>query len=402
MKKTRTLLLLLTTLFSLISFPGNAAQEAPDLTSQCAITVGSKAFSLERLRDRDWHSIWNGENSGKTITITSPQPIHGLYICWAEQPRAWTLEEKLSGSWQASEQDTQPFLHQYVKTQGAKEIRLKPAGSNRKWFGVAEIFVLGEGAVPSYVQRWRLPDGQCDLMVFFAHPDDESLFFGGTLPTYAGERQLDVVASCLTASSRTRRSELLNSLWTMGVSNYPVFGPFSDKHSLKLATAYKDAGGENKVQRYVVGMLRAYKPLVVVTHDTQGEYGHGMHRMVADAALKAFEVAADSSKYKDSAQEHGPWQVQKLYLHLYPDNIIEMDWDIPLAAFQRRTGFEMAQEGYLQHQSQQRLEQFKVEPRDSQYSSYLFGLARTMVGPDEAKNDFFEHLHPAPFLVQAD
>ena len=44
------------------------------------------------------------------------------------------------------------------------------------------------------------------------------------------------------------------------------------------------------------------------------------------------------------------------------------------------------------HRSQHKYEQFKVEPRDSAYSSYDFGLARTMVGPDALGNDFFENL----------
>ena len=37
-------------------------------------------------------------------------------------------------------------------------------------------------------------------------------------------------------------------------------------------------------------------------------------------------------------------------------------------------------------------ELFTVEPRDSEYSCYRFGLAYTAVGPDVEKNDFFENI----------
>lgn len=405
MKRLRILLLVLTLLQSLVALPtgaGQAAGEAADLTAACDIKVSTKAFSMERLRDRDWRTLWMGEDWGKVVTIKSPQPIYGLYINFAEDPRAWLIEEKQSDGWQPLPQAESPFQHQYIPLSGTREIRLTPATKNAKWFVISELFVLGEGTVPAYVQRWQQPEEACDLLLLFAHPDDEVLFFGGTLPTYAGERGYNVVAASLTPSTGKRRSELLNSLWSLGVSNYPVFGIVYDSHSNRLPTAYQKAGGEAKVHRWAVELLRRYKPQVVISHDTGGEYGHGQHKLAADAMLTAFDLAALPDKYKESAQQYGIWQVQKLYLHLYPENTLEMDWDIPLSAFAGRTGFEMAQQGYLFHQSQQHLEQFQVEPRQSPHSSYRFGLARSMVGPDIQKNDFFEHLAPSAFVVQSE
>ncbi len=400
MKKLRFLLCLLLASGALLAAPAAFAQEAEDLTLKCDITVSSKLWTAPRLSDRDWDSYWNGEDGGgKSVRISSPAPVYGLYLCWMEEPRAWTLETKTKGVWDKKDMEPSPFQHQYIPLDGAREIVLKPQGGNRKWFGFSELFVLGEGEVPGYVQQWKAPDGECDLMVFFAHPDDESLFFGGTIPEYAGERGLDVVAACFSNANRTRTSELLNSLWTMGMTNYPVFGPFHDSFSKRLATAYKEFN-EQKVKRYAVELFRQYRPRVVVTHDLNGEYGHGMHMMCADAALYAFDLAADAGKYGQSAELYGAWQVSKLYLHLYPENEIEMDWDRPLVAFRGRSGFEMAQEGYLRHQTQQRLEQFRPEPRDSAYSSYRFGLAKTAVGPDTRKNDLMENIPLDAFLVK--
>ncbi len=374
------------------------AREAEDVTAQCRITVASKGWTMERLFDRDWESYWNGETGGKTITISCPVPAWGLYLCWMEEPGAWTLEQRIRGAWQKTEYPAGPFMHQYVPLDGADELRLKPAGKSVKWFGLEEIFVLGSGEVPPYVQQWQQPDDSCDLMVFFAHPDDEALFFGGTIPVYAGDRRLDVVACSLSYATRTRRSELLNSLWTMGMRNYPVFGPFHDSYSTKLSSAYAQFG-ESKVKGFVTELFRAYRPRVVVTHDLNGEYGHGMHRMCADASLYAFSAAADPEKYKKTAEQHGTFEISKLYLHLYPENALEMDWDVPLKAFDGRTGLDMASEGYLMHLSQHRYEQFRVEPRESAQSSYRFGLAATRVGPDVYRNDFMENIVMDDYIV---
>ena len=367
------------------------ALEARDITAECTITVASKSGLAKRLYDRDWNSYWSGDTGAKTVTIKSKEPMYGLYIGWTEAPRSWALEQKVGGSWEKTVFEPAPFQHMYYPLEGVKELRLKPEGKSKKWFGMEEIFVLGQGEVPAWVQQWQLPDSKCDLLVLFAHPDDETLFFAGALPTYAGQLKMDVVAAVFSAGARYRTSELLNSLWTMGVRNYPVIGPFHDKYSTRLESAYKEFG-KAKTQRFAVELYRKYKPDVVVSHDVKGEYGHGMHRLCADLALYAFDAAADAGKYKESAEAHGTWQVSKLYLHLYPENRVTMDWDQPLSAFGGRTGFEMAEEAYTHHRSQHKYEQFKVEPRDSAYSSYDFGLARTMVGPDVLGNDFFENL----------
>ncbi len=68
--------------------------DMPDLTAQCKITVGSKGFTLPRLTDRDWDSYWKGEPRGKTIEISCPEPAYGLYICWLEEPRAWSCPSR--------------------------------------------------------------------------------------------------------------------------------------------------------------------------------------------------------------------------------------------------------------------------------------------------------------------
>ena len=79
-----------------------------------------------------------------------------------------------------------------------------------------------------------------------------------------------------------------------------------------------------------------------------------------------------------------------------------MDWDQPLSALAGRTGYQTAVDAYDWHVSQHdqgqknpktgKFEPFTVEPRDSDYSCYRFGLAYSAVGPDTEKNDFFENI----------
>lgn len=390
MKRFRLILLLLLLLLFVCS--GALAQTAEDMTARCKLTVDSKAFTIERMYDRDWETYWQPKASSAQLTIEAPEKCYGLYICWTDLPSDWILETKVNGNWViVHEYKASPVVHQYYPLDGLDTLRLTPT-KKKKNFGIEELYVLGKGDVPPEVQRWNTEVTKCDLMVLFAHPDDEVLFLSGVIPHYAGDKKLNTMAGVLTYSTRTRRSELLNSLWYCGLRNYPIFLGFHDKHSLKLETSY-GIYNKNKVNTRFTEVLRQYKPDVLVTHDLQGEYGHGAHRMVADACLNAVGYAADGKAYPDSLKKHGAWQVKKLYLHLYPENQMEMDWDLPLASYQGMTAFEVAQKAYQDfYPSQHRYKQFSVQARDAEYSSYKYGLAYTTVGEDIKKDDFFEHL----------
>ena len=60
--------------------------------------------------------------------------------------------------------------------------------------------------------------------------------------------------------------------------NYPVIGDFYDSYSSKLEDAYK-RWRRGDVRTFVTELLRKYKPEVVITHDVNGEYGHGAHKL---------------------------------------------------------------------------------------------------------------------------
>ncbi len=375
-----------------------ALAEAPDISDQAVFTSDVPKRDILRLTDRKLNTVWQGKRGKGALQIHSPEACHGLYISWNQAPRAFSIEQKQGGQWvQVMQVPESPYMHQYYPLDGLHDIRLVPDNDNGKNFDIQEIYLLGQGELPDWVQRWEPTVENADLMVFFAHPDDEVLFFGGTIPYYAGQRQLKVLPVALSTGNPQRISELLNSLWSLGQRHYPVLGPFDDRYSYNLETAYTHAG-KRKAQTFITEIYRRYKPKVVVSHDVGGEYGHGMHRLCADLAFNGIAFAADPARYPESAALYGTHQVQKLYLHLYKernaDVQLEMDWDRPLSAFEGQTGYELAMAAYQFHLSQHRYEQYKVEPRGSRHSSYLFGLRYSAVGADINKDDFMEHVLP--------
>lgn len=257
---------------------------------------------------------------------------------------------------------------------------------------IAEVTLYSEGALPDDVHDWHPPLDKADLLVVSAHCDDELIFFGGTIPYYAGEQKLAVQVVYMANGDRARVDESLNGLWYAGVRNAPVFLPLKDVYieTLRLALLNWD---ETETTRLLVEQIRRFQPEVIVTHDLNGEYGHGAHMATAYCMVNAVPMAADTTAFPDSAEKYGAWQTQKLYLHLYPENRITMDWNQSLDAFDGKTALEAANEAYHMHVSQ--LEYHSNVYGDGEYSSALYGLAFTAVGQDAAKDDFFEHIDPA-------
>ena len=67
--------------------------------------------------------------------------------------------------------------------------------------------VFSDGELPDWVQQWEPTPKKADLLLLVAHPDDELIFFGGTIPTYAVEKNMNVVVAYMSYSNTTRRSE---------------------------------------------------------------------------------------------------------------------------------------------------------------------------------------------------
>lgn len=345
---------------------------------------------------------------GAVIKIRADEPIAGVYIKFDRTPPEWLLRagtvEMRCGRY--------GFLHEWcdISSLGcdAHEVELVfDCGAAE----ICDIYVFSFGDIPDWVQRWEPAEGDADLMLMTTHADDEQLFFLGVLPYYAGELQYSVQVVYFTNhnNTRCRPHELLNGLWTVGVRRYPVIGglpDYWDGYNETLEYSYAAALAEGFTRDDLVDfqteMLRRYRPQVVVGHDIDGEYGHPQHKINTDTLIEALTLAADPLYELKSGAHLGVWDVPKTYLHLYPENAITMNWDVPLSKFDGMTAYEVSKLGYACHLSQQYTwftawingEDVKYT-RASEISTYKptdYGLYRSLVGTDIAGGDFFENL----------
>lgn len=405
MNKLKILLPILLILL-LLAVPA-MAEEAENLTAGLTVKVVDKPGKTGAITDGSYKSYWeSSEIKGPWVVISSDKPIYGLYLCFRQMPETYVIQKANGDDWVTVAEGGEPrYHHVFFELDGLKKIRILSTMEKKQAMGFNEIYAFGAGEVPDWVQRWEEPVEKADLLFLVAHPDDELLFTGGAIPTYAVEKGRNVAVAYLSFSNTTRRSEALNGLWAMGIRNYPVFGPFSDRYAKtgKAKDAYKEAGGKQKVLDWVNELYRRFRPEVVVTHAEDGEYGHPQHKMVADAAKECFALAADPVQSPESYQAYGTWQVKKLYLHLYGEGADQtvLDWDQPLSAFNGKTGAELAAEAFALHVTQKgmgtkirgKFVEFTVEDTGRKMFPYdHFGLQSTTVGPDEAKNDFLEHI----------
>ena len=370
------------------------AEEAPEITGRCRITPGSNPRTFSRCTDRDYETYWSSVNGDKAcIEIEAPEgeTLSGVWIQWYDHPHAWSVQVRDEvGEWQDCGLAEGLYLSDYLEVpEGTTALKVANRSKKKARMLIAELHVYGAGDRAAEAQVWEPPAEKADLMLLVAHPDDEVLWFGGALPTYAGERGKTCQVCMMVPTMPYRRLELLDCLWTCGVKNYPVWGPFRDSFSYTLSRQYKH-WNKNQVYSLVTGWIRQFRPDVLLTHDFAGEYGHGAHRVCADAAAHCLALAENEKKYPASAKEYGTWAVPKCYIHLYGENVVDMDWRQPLSAFGGRTSFEVAEDGFRCHISQQKTD-YKVEDFGP-WDNSLFGLYRSLVGEDVRKDDFFENL----------
>lgn len=369
---------------------GEAGADMPavDFTRACEIVEPSSGRSRQLLADGKPATYAAVDaDEGLICRWTDEEPVEQIYIEWYERPaRITILQYDQDGAELSSEAIESPLVNdRYAVDPEARALTIVSAEE----MTISELRLLSAGALPEGAHDWEEPVEKADLLVIAAHPDDELLYFGGTIPTYAGERGLAVQVAYMAFDKRVRQNEAMEGLWTLRVRNAPVFLGFRDAYSESLASAERRWGREETLEA-LVALIRRFRPEVIVTHDLAGEYGHGAHMLTAAYTLEAVTIAGDGAQFTESAERYGAWQVKKLYLHLCQNGAITMDWRVPLAAFGGKTALEMANIAYACHVSQQEYHQNVYDTGD--HSSAAFGLAYTLVGFDEAGGDFFEHI----------
>jgi LmbE family N-acetylglucosaminyl deacetylase len=175
-----------------------------------------------------------------------------------------------------------------------------------------------------------------------AHPDDETLGFGGTLARYAAE---GVEVHLLTATrgeggrfgragrngdpievGQVRERELRDAARILGISRVSILG-------------YPDGRVDQVLSRTAVcqiaSHIRCIRPDVLVTFGPDGAYGHPDHIAISQFATAATICAADA-KYgaaDEFSTDSPPYRVPKLYSLAWP----RAKWQAYEAAFRKLT-----------------------------------------------------------------
>ena len=379
---------------------------AEDISTKCEyIRVG---FSDANKLNNEYEGVPSVGEAGASITLRCDIGIGGVYVIFDSTYGKWQISD---GKGNAAVYESE-YIHQYADIterfgDSADSVTLTfPEAGAR----ISEIYVLSEGELPDWVQIWEPTLERADILIVSTHSDDEHLFFAGVIPYYCA-KGYSVAVAYMTEhyESDCRHHERLNGLWKAGIRNYPVFGGIVDKYSTTLEGAKSNlvyyGNTMQELDAFCVEILRRFRPKVLMTHDFEGEYGHGQHRLLAASLARALELSSDASSFPESADMYGTYDVPKAYFHLYSEGQIVFDWDTPMQELDGKTPFEVSREAYLLHYSQNEtwftdwIFGTSAQPINKaadiiEYSPCKFGLYRSTVGADSGIGDIFENVTP--------
>jgi mycothiol S-conjugate amidase len=169
------------------------------------------------------------------------------------------------------------------------------------------------------------------LMVFHAHPDDESSKGAGTMARYSAEG-VRVVLVCATRGEEgeilnrrmdrpgikermpeIRVAELETACDLLGVERIYHLGYRDSGMPDSEANGHPDSfnrADPDEVTRRLVEIIRSERPEVFVCYDESRGYEHPDHVKVHELGTRAFAEAGDGRAWSDAG---APWQPSKLY-----------------------------------------------------------------------------------------
>jgi LmbE family N-acetylglucosaminyl deacetylase len=193
------------------------------------------------------------------------------------------------------------------------------------------------------------------LLVVRPHPDDESSATGGMLAYYhargirtgvvictGGEEgeirdpTLDPVADQARLGA-IREQEVRNACAILGVSELRLLGYRDSGMPGVPANQHPEAFVQTDplaAAARLVAIIRALRPLVMVTEPPGGGYGHPDHIKCHQVSVDAFHAAGDAQAYPEAG---AVWQVPKLYAVMQID---DGRWEALLPEF-KAAGFDL-------------------------------------------------------------
>lgn len=355
------------------------------------VHVTGKCRNLpDTVTDNKVSTAWVPKKSEPSLIVQIPETVCAalLTLEWKSLPDSFTVEvtdEKGELISKTEKQDVF-YLESVPLTAQARTAVITPEGPDA---ALATLRIYGENYPALDVQSWKPLPEKIDILLVSTHQDDEFLFFGGSIPYYAAREDVTIGVLYMADCGRLRYREALNGLWSAGLRHYPIFLGLEDFYTLSIDKA-ESLWRKDDPGTLLVRAIRRYKPEVILSQDFNGEYGHGQHKYTAKLIADFFSLAADPAFDPESAAEWGVWQVKKCYVHLYAQNQIIMDWNVPLDDTGVITPMFLAWEGYDKNKSQ--LASFSMERDGVMYDNTRFGLYWSSVGPDIEKNDFMENV----------
>ena len=361
-----------------------------DLSSQCTFRCSQKDVGQYLFTDNNLLSsailaegttlsyAWEADVSPKVLYLFAFVPPDSFTITQKDDQDAVLCEEELI---------PERMCSQMSLTEGCRSVTVICNGRCK----LNALQVFGEGDVfPKKTVWWDEPREYCELLLVSTHFDDEILMMGAVLPTYAGDQRRDcAVIYTVNENNKVRYMEAIQGLWEMGVRREPIALSF-DYSSMDKALNNDEKGVFCKDDLAImVGLIRRLRPLVVVTHDVNGEYGHREHRKTSALVRRAVELASDFTYDPDTVQQYGVWQVQKEYIHLWQENRLLLDEKAPLTNMNGRSALQVARDAFAFHKTQQK---WSVDAENRKNPIGRFGLYFTAVGLDSGINDMFENV----------
>jgi N-acetyl-1-D-myo-inositol-2-amino-2-deoxy-alpha-D-glucopyranoside deacetylase len=197
------------------------------------------------------------------------------------------------------------------------------------------------------------------LLLVHAHPDDESIVTGATMAKYVAEGASVTLLTCTLGEEGEvlvpelrllqadeadqlggyRIGELAEAMRHLGVADHRflggagrfrdsgMMGTPSNDHPRAFWRADKDPEAFDAAVVAAVAVIRETRPLVVLTYDDTGDYGHPDHIMAHRVATAAVARAAEPGY-----GEGEPWEVAKFYWTATPKSLLRRGYEALKAA----------------------------------------------------------------------
>ncbi len=151
--------------------------------------------------------------------------------------------------------------------------------------------------------------GELNVLAFFAHPDDETMLIGGTLALLAqagaavhylcatrgeGGEVGDPPLCTIEQLGEFRERELVCAVQQLGGSSLTLLD-YADPRVGPGEELYPYTDNLTYLAGQVAASIRQFEAQVIITHGSNGEYGHPAHQATYQAARLAVESLASQA-----------------------------------------------------------------------------------------------------------